>query len=359
LQAFQLQVTWTASLGSPFNSALAEAILADIIAGGPTAAIVGDWPGDALADALPTRLTGALHAATLTGRAPELAQLFPAARADWRMEEVWPLARTFLQRDRDWVREFLNSPPQTNETRRTIALLPGFLWAAQFGPMHLLEIGASAGLILHWDKFRFDAGAWQWQDGAETSERPRIDTDWSGDPPEHLGAPVRVASRAGCDRNPLDLADPANILRLRAFVWPDQPERLARLNAAIALAQNENLAITRADAGDWLAKRLAEPLPEGVTIIYHSLAWQYFSAETKAALRAAIAAAGALADDAHRLVWLCFEPVFALGLDGALEQCAVLRTSWPGGESARIANTDGHARRVEYLGAQAVTLNLK
>ena len=58
---------------------------------------------------------------------PELAARYPAARPDWSMDEVWPVARAFLARERAAVAEFIRSAPQTNETRRSIALLAGFL----------------------------------------------------------------------------------------------------------------------------------------------------------------------------------------------------------------------------------------
>ena len=38
---------------------------------------VATWPGDCRADALALRLTGALHALVLTGRAPALAAVYP------------------------------------------------------------------------------------------------------------------------------------------------------------------------------------------------------------------------------------------------------------------------------------------
>ncbi|MEJ0058353.1 MAG: DUF2332 domain-containing protein [Terricaulis sp.] len=341
-RAIELQAQWSVAIGSPFMAALMREASRDCEAGGPVADLLRDWPGDPIADALPTRLGGALHAAVLQGRAPALAAEYPAARADWDVARVWPLARDFIATERVWVRDFLRSPPQTNETRRTIAFLPGFLELARAGPLHLLELGASAGLNTMWDRFRYATASWTWGAG----NGPLIDTEWIGAAPTHLDAAPLVASRAACDQNPLDVRSADDVLRLRAFVWADQPERLARLEAAIAVARDADVRVERADAGAWLAEKLAPPLPVGTTVIYHSVAFQYFSAETKRAVRQAIEAAGARADDAHRLAWLRYEVNPVLEIDGPIDGMAVDLQTWPGGARRVIARTDGHARKV-------------
>jgi hypothetical protein len=343
VRALQLQAIWGEAIGSPFTGALMRLAAQDVEEGGPTAAVLGDWTGDPLADALAPRFSGALHAAVLQGRAPQLAAEYPAARADWSMQRIWPLALDFLARDRDWVRAFLESPPQTNETRRSIALLPGFLQLARGGPLHLLELGASAGLNQIWDRYRFETESWSWGEDHGVIVR----TDWRGPAPDALDAAVRVASRTGCDRAPLDVRNPDHVLRLRAYVWADQAERLSRLDAAIALAREADVRIEAADAGDWLERKLAPALPEGVTIIYHSVVWQYFSEATRAHVRAVIHAAAARADEERRLAWLRLEPNRALGIEGPMEQMATLLLSWPGAERRVLVRTDGHAAKVE------------
>src|SRR5262249_23955211 len=154
---------------------------------------------------------------------------------------------------------FVQSPPQTNETRRTIALLPGFFAAARGGgPLHVLEIGASAGLNTNWDRFAYRAGGWSW--GATDPGAPSIDTAWRGPAPD-LSTPLTVASRGACDLQPLDVRDPAQRDQLRAYVWPDQTERLARFDRAVALAIRHVTRVERAAADAWLAERLAGTLP--------------------------------------------------------------------------------------------------
>jgi hypothetical protein len=259
------------------------------------------------------------------------------------MERVWPLVRDLIVRDRAFFDSFLAFAPQTNEARRAIALLPAFLaLGARSQPLHMLELGASAGLNLMWDCFDYVTSAWAWRGGDPQS--PCIDAEWRGATPAYLG-PLSVASRAGCDINPMNVADHDAMNRLRAFVWPDQPERLERFHAALALAQRRRVRVDKADAGAWLEAKLAGDLPEGVTILHHSIVWQYFPEDTRRRARAAIDAAAARATPQRRFAWVRFEHEQVFG--GAADGHEVDMLVWPGGERRLIAKADPHARWIE------------
>src|SRR6185295_17374075 len=104
---FVEQARFCEDYGSPFMARLLEEAGRDIAAGGPTADLVAGWPRSPRTDALAVRLAGALHAAVLSGRDPALAAEYPAAAPAWDIARVWPLARAFLARERDWVAGFL------------------------------------------------------------------------------------------------------------------------------------------------------------------------------------------------------------------------------------------------------------
>jgi hypothetical protein len=344
LEHFAEQAGFCGPYGSPFTARLIEAMAKDIEDGGPTAALVADWPGNPRADAVSLRLAGALHAAALMGLAPALAAQYPAQRPDWTMDAVWPLARAFLEKEHAWVAAFIQSAPQTNETRRAIGLLGGFLAVAERfgGPIDTLEIGASAGLNLNWDRFSYRTASWAWGDpGAVT-----IDTDWRGPPPP-LGAPLRVRTRAGCDLNPLDLADREQRLRLRAYIWPDQADRLARFDGAADMALASRVRVERADAAAWLAQKLAVRSADAPTVVYHSIFYQYPPRETRQRIADVIAAAGAAGPSP--LVWLRLEPEAALGGPRDSLRMLIDTVTWPGEERRLLAVTDGHVRFVEWL----------
>src|SRR5438045_2256767 len=72
-------------------------------------------------------------------------------------------------------------------------------------PLRCFEVGASAGLNLYWDRFRYELGdVATWGDPASPVVCP---ADWNGPLPP-LDAPIRVIERAACDRRPSDLTDP-------------------------------------------------------------------------------------------------------------------------------------------------------
>jgi hypothetical protein len=341
---FLEQAGWCEDYGSPFTACLLDRLARDIQAGGPTAGLVTGWPRSPRADALALRIAGALHAAVLSGRDPALAAEYPAARPAWNIARVWPLARSFLARERGWIASFLASAPQTNETRRTIALLAGFLWLAAHHDreIELLEIGASAGLNMYWDRFAYRTASWRWGDGPV-----QISTDWTGAPPP-LDAVPRIRARAACDLNPIDVRDPDQRLRLRAYIWADQTERLARFDAAAALAAADAAQVERADAAEWLEARLPRRSPDVLTVVYHSVFYQYPRSETRQRIAAAIAQAGERG--AAPLAWLRLEPEPVLGGPRDSERFLVDLVTWPGAERRTLAATDGHGNFVHALG---------
>lgn len=347
LDHFAEQAGWCEDLGSPFTAALLRKFAVDFEAGGPVADICGDWSGNPRKDALGLRLTGFLHHAVLTGTAPELAETYPAASPGWDMDMVWRQAKAFLAAHPDAARAFLQSAPQTNETRRSIALLPGFLdLAARFRmPIHLLELGASAGLNQNWDRFTYDGGTWQRPGASDVT----ISTVWNGPEPAHLDAAPVIASRAGCDLNPIDVSDDAAFLRLKSYTWPDQAGRLARLDAAAELARQRGVRIERANAVDWLAERLATRPSEGLTIVYHSVFLIYPPKDDIARIMRLIEEAGAAATASAPLAWLCFEPESLFGGDRTSPRMQTRLQAWPDGTARILNESDGHVTHVDVL----------
>jgi hypothetical protein len=239
------------------------------------------------------------------------------------------------------VAAFIRSAPQTNEPRRSIALLPGFLeLAKRFDRVFdTLELGASAGLNLYWDRYAYRTDAWAW--GGPSSVL--IDTEWRGPPPPD-GHP-RVRARAACDLNPLALHRLEDRLRLRAYVWADQPDRLARLDAAVALALEHDVRVERADAASWLEAHLARRAPDALTVVYHSIFYQYPPLETRARIERALERAAAASS--APLAWLRVEPEALVGGPRESTRFLIDLTTWPDGERRILGATDGHVRFVD------------
>lgn len=340
-EAFSIQEDNCRRMGSPFTAALC-AVLPRVL--DPATALGGrvhGWTEDPVASALALRLCGALHRVVRAGEAPALAALYPPAGAGPELLEG-ALADTLGALD-GRLADLIATPPQTNEIGRAAAYLGGLFEIARGTglPLALLEIGASAGLNLHLDRFSYDLGGSAW--AAEPAEPPiRIASDWRGAPP--APAPIRIAARAGCDRAPIDPADTQDRARLMAFIWPDQPHRLERTEAALALAARLGAPVERRDAADWVEARLAGPAPEGVArVLMHSVMWQYLDPPTKARIRAAMDRAGSEATAAAPLAWLHLER------DATPGSAAVTLTLWPGGTPRLLARADYHGAWIDWL----------
>ncbi|MDP3494026.1 MAG: DUF2332 domain-containing protein [Hyphomonadaceae bacterium] len=346
LEEFRLQSRFCGEFGSPFTGQLLARCADDIAAGGIVAKLTDGWPGHPRADAVSLRVAGALHAAALTGRDPALAAEYPGARPDWSMDRVWPIARNFLEREEAHVRDFMKSPPQTNETARATGLACGFLWLAERSPQpfHMLELGASAGLNLNWDRFAFAHPPW----GRAGLAGPAIPTLVEGAAPDWRN--LEIASRAACDQNPLDPANPDDRLRLRAYIWADQTARMERLNAALDLARMTGLMPEKADAAEWVRARLAGDLPAGTTIIYHSVFLQYPPAPIRDAIRDGIETAGSRTTPERRLAWVRFEPESVIGGERGSGSYVLNVVSWENGHrtEATLAEVDPHGRSMVW-----------
>jgi hypothetical protein len=346
LEEVRLQSRFCGEFGSHFTQQLLARVADDIEAGGVCDRLTSTWQGNPRADAVSLRLAGVLHAAALTSRDPRLAGEYPAERKQWSMDRVWPIARDFLEREEAHVRDFKKSPPQTNETARSAGLACGFLWLADRSPQpfHMLELGASAGLNLNWDRFAYDHPPWH----RAGLVGPRIPTLVKGPAPAWRG--IAIASRAACDQNPLDVSNADDRLRLRAYIWADQMARMERLDAAIELARATGIRPDKADAGEWVKHKLAGELPLGTTVIYHSVFYQYPPREVRHAIRDGIEEGGARTTSDRRLAWVRFEPNAVIG--GPIEPVRYVLNvvSWNAGKRSEetLADVDPHGRSLVW-----------
>lgn len=340
--AFAEQADWCRKLGSPFTALLCDVLAERIDRTTKVGRRLLDWPqtGHLADDAVPLRIAGGLNALVRGGRLPDLARHYPPhplpdADALWRAVDA-----ALREADTDLL-PWLDSAPQTNEVARSAVLMAGLLAITKITgqPLALYELGASAGLNLVLDRYAYRLGGTR----VGPPEAGLVLAPlWSGrDPP---GSAIRVVSRQGVDLNPLDIAQRADRERLLAYVWPDQRERVARVDAALAIAAIDPPDLTRADAAGWLEQRITPGGPAGVTrVVLHSIAFQYFPAETADRIAARMESAGGAARDEAPLAWLRFER------DEALGRFTLRLKLWPGGTDRLLAYAHPHGRDVEWV----------
>jgi hypothetical protein len=179
-------------------------------------------------------------------------------------------------------------------------------WLTTLGveEFNLLEIGASAGLNLNFDKFYGCFGQLRMGD---PSSSLRFMGDWFSNAPDVPRIGAVAINRRGCDISPLDVTQTDNETRLLSFVWPDQRLRLDRLRSAISIAKTHRPAVDTASADEWISLQLSRP-SEHATLIFHSIVWQYLGTETQNRLKHIIHRAGASATPTAPIVWARMEP---------------------------------------------------
>jgi hypothetical protein len=334
-ESFKAQASHCLALGSPFMNQLCLCFAENMQASGAVMDKIRSWPGDPSAggDALALRIAGGLHALALSGAEPQLAAAYPPSEAD--NDHLWRSISLAITGHSAFLCDWIETPPQTNEVRRSAALIPVSQYLAnRFGlPLQLSELGSSGGLNLFFDNYAVDTGA-----TILGSKSPilTLTPDWQGTPPANNG--FTVVERRGVDLNPLDIGTKDGRLRLMSYLWPDQAERLERTRAALAGAEP---VVDKGNAVDWLERRLA-PASGRCHLIFNTIAWQYFKSEDQERGAALLVNAGLQAThDA---------PIAHFAMEGALttKRAKLTLKIWPGNEVHDLGEAGFHGQIVDW-----------
>lgn len=341
---FRLQSVTCRAAGSPLTADLLAGAAEDLVAGGPTAALLGPLEHDPPGSVPALRLAGALHRLVLERRAPALAIHYPTVGGT--PGEVWRAARDVVEDQLDALRELVARPVQTNEVGRSSALLGGLLRVAHETalPIRLLELGASGGLNLLFDRYAHEVAP-----GVvlgDPDSPVRLPRPWQGPPPPYRsGVGLEVVERRGCDPAPLDPGNTADRLTLSSYVWGDQVDRFERLGGSLRVAGRHPARVEPLAASAFLRREFAAPAVGVTTVVWHSVVWQYLEPPERAEVTALLAAAGRRATTAAPLAQLSLEPV-RFGSDDHRFQLVL--TTWPGGRTRVLAGAQGHGPPVVW-----------
>jgi hypothetical protein len=343
--AIEWQADHAAAAAAPCTARVVRAELAILDGDSATGRRMANWQGLSLADAMPLRVAGGLHWLCLTGADRRLEPVYAGMLTDQGAIDaiVADMAVKYDARLMPW----LDGPPQTNEAGRSASIMAGLLWLARrVAPkFELNEIGASAGINTMMGRYHYDLGG---VTAGPALSRMKIAPEWRGPPPPD--GKVEIVAAYGCDQAPVDLTDPEQALRLKAYVWPDATERMARLDTAIAMAGRAAPDLVKMDAGEFVRRRLAAPQGPGVTrVLFHSIVWQYLPDATQRAIAAMMNAAGETATAEKPLAWV------ALETNRKTFKHELRVRHWPGGaEPVLLAEAHPHGAWVEWRGVQEV-----
>lgn len=326
-------------LGSPMYAILFRALADDYASRGRTHALLAGRSARPVHDALPLRLAGSLHRVVLKGDAPRLARHYPSVGGTPGPGFVQDFLDSMLEHAEE-VEAGLSGQVQTNEVGRSVVPLVLSHWLTTLGIEEFahLEVGASAGLNMNFDRYCAASGSFVTGD---PSSAVRFTGDWCTGVPAVPAPRAVVIERRGVDVAPIDATDPAQGLRLLSFVWPDQTERMERLRGAVSVAAVHPPLVDRGSADAWLRASL-DRVGHVATVVFHSIVWQYLGPETQAGLRGALEDAGARATADAPLVWARMEPAGPLA--------DVRATVWRGGPPTEtvLAEIGYHGRGLRW-----------
>lgn len=338
--AFANQVAYCEHAGAPITARIVAAVAALLERGEPGALLerIRKWQGAPLADALPLRIAGGLHSLYLSDAQPELGAIY---RGEAAVDDAGLVAGAIRAYEAPLM-AWLGGPPQTNEAGRSSGFMAALLWLAGQGlppRFECREIGSSAGINLMMDRYAYNlGGVW----AGPLDPVLRFAPEWRGEPPPDRM--VQIAGLKGCDVAPVDLTDPQQALRLKAYIWPEHTERFERLEAAIAAATRGPPDLVRMNAADFVEGELARPQDERTTrVLMHSIVWQYVPPEQQARVTAAMEAAGARATQDRPLAWI------ALEANRDTHRHELVVRHWPGGEDpVKLAEAHPHGAWIEW-----------
>jgi len=257
---FQLFLDQQVAQSSPLYAALTTHAAQDIESGGLIASMLAAAPER---QRIPNLLFASIQRVLFDHPDDPLGKYYLSVGGDRAPDDALPAVfQAFLAEHRERIEGLLaTQETQTNEVLRSAQILPALGWAQACTrrPLGLIEVGTSAGLLLHADRYDY---AYEFQDGSVLTGGagvaggvPRLDCQVIGAATQRNLAPfvgrhrdLRVTSRVGLDLNPLDPGDPESRAWLRALVWPEHVQRRERLEAALAHAARRPVRLRQGDA---------------------------------------------------------------------------------------------------------------
>jgi hypothetical protein len=224
---------------------------------------------------------------------------------------------------------------QTNEPARCATLLPAL--AQLPPPLALIEVGASAGLTLLFDRYSYDSA------GHRIVGADHLAPILRCEPRGPVPLPARVPEitwRAGLDLSPLDVTSDDDVCWLSCLVWPGEGDREQRLAAAIASARRDPPVLHRGDMLTDLPALAAQAPAEATLVVYHSAVLAYLTPQDRRRFAATVGALPA--------VWLSNEgPAILPGVPAPAHQGAPFVLTRDG--HTPIALTDSHGTWLQWL----------
>lgn len=268
----------------------------------------------------PVLLLAALHDLVLSHPDLPAARWYPSVTgAPVPDGDPWPDVRAAALAHADELRAVLATrQTQTNEANRAVhlaALVASAAADVPDVPVALVEMGASAGLLLGLDRYRVELGA-PGEPGSVVLGDPTSTVRCRGDLRAGSVAGLRlprVVGRVGLDLDPVPPDDERELRWLEACLWPDQPDRLERFRAAVAVLRADPPRLVRGDMVADLGRVADDAAREADAhvgarchlVVFSSWALTYVDPQRRVEVGDTLAG---LAADGRPVSWLTAEP---------------------------------------------------
>lgn len=232
---------------------------------------------------IPNLFLAAVHYLLLKDGDHALANFYPDIKTvSDRDGDPFPSFREFCLKNSEAINELLQTRlVQTNEVQRSALLLPAFQFVTSRtkAPLSVVEIGASAGLNLLWDKYAYDYGKGT-EFGDEKSE-VKLTCELRGERSFVSRELPVMKFAAGIDLNPLDVTKDDDMLWLKALVWPEHSRRLSLLESAVRVAKRQPPKLLKGDALEILPRVIESSPRESTTCIVSTFTLNQFPKESR------------------------------------------------------------------------------
>lgn len=300
---------------------------------------------------VPVLLFAAVHFLLLAGDQHRLSNYYPdittrARRAESVASgEPYALFKAFCRRHKAAIREIITTRTvQTNEVQRCACLVPAFSLIADEAPeapLALIEVGASAGLNLLWDKYGYDYGEGR-HFGDIRSPVQILCTPRGGVHPAIPTPFPKVAFRTGIDLDPIHVHDERSARWLRALLWPEHEHRFRLLEAALLRARRDPPPLVAGDLFDRLPEVLDWAPSECTVCVFHTFTLYQCTPQASERLSSLLAE------------WSLGREVFLISMEPRGSESSLEITWFEHGLLSRrkIADADHHGRWLRWLWTQ-------
>ena len=291
----------------------------------------------------PNMLFAAVQYLLLTGVEHALSAHYPIISGQAQPNEsVFAEFRDFCLRHREAIVELIRTRrTQTNVVRRCTCLLPIFSMVSKEAglPLALVDLGASAGLNLNFDRYyyTYELNQKEVVNWGKPDSRIYLEAEVKGGSSfPSLSPVIEVASRDGVDLDPVDLANADQLLWLRALIWPEHIERHQQLIDAADELAHSNIRLHAGDATEVLPTLISSVPDEHALVVYSTITLYQFTTENRKRLT------HVLKDASEK------RPVWQIALEGSDPKLSITRYREGTRETKILADASPHGWWIEW-----------